>query len=115
MAHPFAGRKGSTFARRVKQEQFVSLIGKCPMCGQPLAPDVFSNPLDHVKPYKLRPDLTFDRENLRIVCGRCHNGTCAAIEAKHAGDAEAIAKAKLSYRPVGLDGYPVRVGGMPNL
>lgn len=103
--HPFAGRKGSAFARHIKQQQFARFNGICPMCGDPLAPDVYSNHLDHIKPHKLRPDLARTASNLRIVCTTCHNGACAAIEARHAGNADAIAAAKLSYAPIGQDGW----------
>lgn len=77
------------------------------MCGGPLHADVKSNHLDHLKPWRLRPDLAKDLGNLRIVCPPCHNGPCAAIEARHWPDADAIAKAKLAYAPVGLDGYRI--------
>lgn len=62
--------------------------------------------VDHVRPLELDPARGMDRTNLLSVCASpCHNGTCAAIEARHAGDADAIERAKRAWRPVGLDGY----------
>lgn len=92
--HPFAGRKGSRFARAVKRDQYVKHNGACPMCDQLLAPDIYSNPLDHIRPYKLRPDLTYDSDNLRILCRTCHERRCSSIEGAHWPDDDMIAAAK---------------------
>ena len=62
--------------------------------------------VDHIRPLALRPDLGLDEGNLWSVCSGCHDRTCTSIEARHAGDADAIAAAKAAWRPVGIDGYP---------
>lgn len=80
----------------------------CRMCGTLLrgkgkqAPEV-----DHIRPAELRPDLFFDPDNLWSLCKQCHGTTAQAIEKRHEGNAEAIAKAKAAHRPVGSDGYPI--------
>lgn len=79
----------------------------CRMCGVLLrgkgktAPEV-----DHIRPAELRPDLFFNADNLWSLCKQCHGTTAQAIEKRHPNNPEAIAKAKMAYRPVGLDGYP---------
>lgn len=81
----------------------------CQMCGVLLRPGKssrYSGVADHTIPAVLRPDLIWNEDNIRSVCRTCHS-VCHSIERRHPGDAEAIAKAKLAYRPVGLDGYPV--------
>ena len=63
--------------------------------------------IDHIRPRSLRPDLALDPDNCWALCRLDHDGPCASIEARHAGDADAIAAAKASWRPVGVDGCPV--------
>lgn len=63
--------------------------------------------IDHIRPYKLRPDLAFDESNLALICKRCHDSICHAIEQRHWPDDAAIAREKAAHRPVGLDGYPI--------
>jgi 5-methylcytosine-specific restriction protein A len=29
--------------------------------------------VDHIQPIRLRPDLAYDPDNLRLLCRRCHN------------------------------------------
>jgi 5-methylcytosine-specific restriction endonuclease McrA len=80
----------------------------CQMCGVVLTQgrrDSRSAVVDHIEPVALSPGRAWDRDNLRAVCKRCH-AVCDSIE-KRSTDAEAIRDAKLAYRPVGLDGYPV--------
>ena len=62
--------------------------------------------IDHIRPRSLRPDLALDDGNCWCVCRGCHDGPCASIEARHPGDADAIAAAKAAWRPVGVDGCP---------
>lgn len=63
--------------------------------------------VDHLEPLELSPGLELDPDNLRAVCRTCH-GVCASIEARYSTAAE-VKAAKLKYRPVGLDGYPIRL------
>lgn len=63
--------------------------------------------VDHIRPISLRPDLTWDMGNCRVVCRQCH-AVCDSIEKRAGGDADEVARAKLAYRAVGLDGYPIR-------
>ena len=113
MQHPFAGAKGSRIRDRFAASLFVAQAGRCSMCGVATGPtlrgtrDKRAAVLDHVRPHKLRPDLQYDENNIALICARCHNGPCAAIEAKHWPDADRIATEKAKYRPVGLDGYRV--------
>jgi hypothetical protein len=82
----------------------------CQMCGVLLSSgkrDHRAAVVDHKRPARLRPDLFLDPANTWAVCKRCHDSVCHAIEVRHGDDAEAIARAKEAYRPVGLDGYPI--------
>lgn len=82
----------------------------CQMCGTWLREGKRHNnaaTADHIIPAELRPDLFYEDTNVQAVCKTCHDRTCQAIEKRHAGNADAIAKAKRAYRPVGLDGYPI--------
>jgi len=63
--------------------------------------------VDHTRPHHLYEAGHFDPGNLRSVCKGCHDGPCRSIEDRYGDDVEAIERAKLAYRPVGLDGYPV--------
>jgi 5-methylcytosine-specific restriction endonuclease McrA len=81
----------------------------CRMCGCLLregrtAPD--SAAVDHIRPAELRPDLFWDEGNLRASCRSCH-AVADSIEKRLGPDADAIARAKMAYRPIGADGYPV--------
>ena len=49
--------------------------------------------VDHLRPWRLRPDLSFEEANLQLICRSCH-AVCHSIEAAHPGDAEIIAQAK---------------------
>ena len=65
--------------------------------------------VDHKIPATLiEIERFYDKANLWAVCKACHDGPCASIEAKHQDNAQAIVTAKEAYRPVGLDGYPIR-------
>ncbi len=66
--------------------------------------------IDHTIPRELAPDLELDESNLKAVCKHCHDVECQAIEKRHKHDASAIEHSKNSYRPIGLDGYPVDIG-----
>lgn len=81
----------------------------CRMCGVALRqgrrrPD--SAVVDHIEPVELSPDLKWDEGNLQSVCRTCH-AVCDSIEKRNTAPAD-IRAAKLAYKPVGLDGYPVR-------
>ncbi|WP_373418417.1 HNH endonuclease [Sagittula sp. MA-2] len=49
--------------------------------------------VDHLRPWRLRPDLAHDLTNLQLICRACH-ATCESIEAAHWPDADMIAAAK---------------------
>ncbi|MEX5600713.1 HNH endonuclease [Pseudophaeobacter sp. C1-32P7] len=49
--------------------------------------------VDHLRPWRLRPDLAFDLSNLQLICRSCH-ATCDSIEKNNWPDAELIAEAK---------------------
>ena len=63
--------------------------------------------VDHVIPRLLAPELALEPDNLWAICKADHDSVCASIERKHTTP-EAIKKAKLAYRPIGIDGYPVK-------
>ncbi len=104
MAHPFATRRGAEFTRRIRERD----LYECQMCGAFLrdgrtTPDAAT--VDHTRPHKLRPDLTWLGDNCRTVCRSCH-AACRSIEARYWPDADRIAAAKLRHRPIGPDGWP---------
>lgn len=97
--------------RRLRLEALERDNWTCRMCGCLLrqgktGPD--SAAVDHLYPVRLRPDLFLELDAIRSVCRSCHS-VCDSIEKRLGDDAEAIAAAKLAYRPIGLDGYPVEV------
>jgi len=104
MAHPFATRKGAAFSLQIKIRDHFT----CQMCGKaPLTDGTSAHNaavVDHVIPYQLRPDMTWDADNLRTVCRQCH-GTCHSIEQRHKGDAEAIGRAKREWRMGSVNVY----------
>ena len=107
--HPFAGRNGSS-KRNALLKQVAERDGwLCRMCKTTLYSGRIagnSAVLDHIKPVRLRPDLSHDPSNLQLVCKRCHDSECKAIEARHPNDADKIARAKARPRRVGIDGWP---------
>lgn len=60
--------------------------------------------VDHLIPHQSDEALLYDMANIWLVCCDCHDQTCQRIENTYEG--EAIRKAKLGYRLIGLDGYP---------
>jgi 5-methylcytosine-specific restriction endonuclease McrA len=97
--HPFAGRKGSA-----KRDQFATTLyaqqgGKCRMCSKPIPPSLRGRSgkraavVDHLRPWKLVPERSYDLTNLQLICRSCH-ALCHGIEDAHAGDAEMIAQVK---------------------
>jgi 5-methylcytosine-specific restriction protein A len=75
---------------------------QCQMCGVSLIQgreDGRSALVDHIIPAKLCPELFYEPTNLQACCRNCHASTCADIEARYAGDADAIAAAKRAIRP----------------
>ncbi|MGB0855149.1 MAG: HNH endonuclease [Pikeienuella sp.] len=98
--------------KKLRLEVLERDLWTCSMCGAALSqgctrPD--SAVVDHTRPHDLDPDGQYDPANLRSVCRSCHDGPCRSIEKRHRPDVSAIERAKLSYRAVGLDGYPVAV------
>ncbi len=97
--HPFAGRAGSRLRDGLAVELVARQGGRCRMCG--CSVDVSlrgkSSPhaavVDHLVPWRLRPDAARDLENLQLICRRCH-AVCDSIEGRLWPDAEAIAEAK---------------------
>ncbi|UWR77937.1 HNH endonuclease [Phaeobacter inhibens] len=98
--HPFSGRNGSAARDRLASVLYAQQGGKCRMCSRPIPPSLRGKTgkraavVDHLRPWRLRPDLAFELTNLGLVCAGCHFTHCASIEAAHAGDAELIAQAK---------------------
>lgn len=98
-AHPFAGRAGSAKRDAHAIALYAEQDGKCRMCSAPIPPSLRGRTgkraavVDHKRPWRLRPDLSFERNNLQIVCRACH-ATCESIEAAHWPDADLIAEAK---------------------
>ena len=107
MSHPFAS--GSAKVRHFRQ-QVLSRDGyQCRVCAALLTSGTSHERaavVDHIRPHKLRPDLTWDEANCWAVCRGWH-AELLGIERKLAPDAEAIAAAKLARRGVGLDGWPI--------
>ena len=66
--------------------------------------------IDHTIPRELAPERALDESNLKAICRHCHDVECQAIEKRHKHDASAIAQSKSIYLPIGLDGYPVKIG-----
>lgn len=105
--HPFSTSKGRAFRNRI----LIRDLFTCQMCNVIVRDgrkSARAAVVDHLRPVELRPDLAMDPDNCRTVCKRCHDTTCAHIEAKHAGNEEAIESAKKAYRAIGLDGYPIK-------
>ncbi|MBY6120248.1 HNH endonuclease [Mameliella alba] len=75
--------------------------GLCRMCRIGLDPTLRgrsssrSAVVDHLRPWRLRPDLVDDPANLQLICRGCH-AKCDAIEKRLWPDADAIAAEKLS-------------------
>ncbi len=75
---------------------------RCQMCGVTLTQgrdDDRAALVDHIMPAKLCPDLFYEPSNLQACCRNCHASTCADVEARYVGDADAIAAAKRAVRP----------------
>lgn len=84
----------------------------CQMCGV-LLTEGKTRPtdavVDHKTPHRGDAALFWDSGNLWSVCKWDHDTTCAAIEARTSQ--ERVRAAKDAHRPVGLDGYPIRLNG----
>lgn len=107
MPHWFSTSEGKAFRNAI----ILRDRHQCKMCGVIVAAGrraMNSAVVDHIKPVALRPDLERDESNCRTVCKRCH-AVCNSIEARHKGNGEKIMAEKMKYRPVGLDGYPVKI------
>ena len=70
--------------------------------------------VDHIVPISIDPSRKLDPTNLWSVSKRIHDQVCASIESRHK-TAEDITRAKLSYREVGLDGYPAQPRRSPEI
>ena len=107
--HPFAGRKGAKQRDAFKAALYLSQEARCKMCGEPLGAELTGKDchVDHIRPWRLRPDLAYALDNLQLVCPACHNGTCAAIEDRFEGDADRIAEAKAQNTFIGADGWRI--------
>ena len=57
---------------KLLREKVIEHYGcKCMRCGK--VPKTTSQVnVDHIKPRKYYPELTFDFENLQVLCGRCN-------------------------------------------
>lgn len=97
--HPFAGRKGSAARDRYAATLYAEQAGLCRMCSQPVSPTLRGRSgerdavVDHIRPWRLRPDLKYDPANMALVCRLCH-ARCDGIEKRCWPDAERIAAEK---------------------
>ena len=109
MAHFFTTKRGKALRQSVLRRD----LFKCQMCGV-IVTDGRSHKraanVDHIEPIALAPHRVDDETNCRTVCRSCH-AICDSIEKRAQGDLQRIVREKLSYRPVGLDGYPVARSG----
>ena len=98
--HPFSGAGGSALRDRFAADLFAAQLGKCALCQSPIPPSLrgrrgkSSAVVDHIRPWRLRPDLARDQSNLWLVCYSCHATTCQQIEAAFGSDDDMIAEAK---------------------
>ena len=86
----------------VRADILVRDLYRCQMCGTILTQgrdDDRAALVDHIIPAKLCPELFYEPTNLQACCRLCHATTCADIEARYAGDADAIAAAKRAVSP----------------
>lgn len=65
----------------------------CGICGKPILHNE-RTVVDHIQPYKLRPDLAYDQANLRVVHHGCNSGHAAKYKAK-------------DIPQIGVDGYAI--------
>lgn len=79
--------------------------GRSDKTGSILRPAV----IDHLAPHNGQADLFWDPDNLWAISADMHDTVCQAIEARLTG--EAVRAAKIAYRMVGIDGYPVKPAG----
>lgn len=97
--HPFAGRRGSAKRDVFALQLYAQQGGLCRMCAIALPPGLRgrsgqrSAVVDHLRPWRLRPDLSFEVSNLQLICRACH-ATCDSIERSNWPDADLIAEAK---------------------
>ena len=61
-----------------KSQQFRRLHPLCAEC-ELIGLVVPSKMVDHIKPYRERPDLALDDDNLRALCWPCHNRVGAKV------------------------------------
>lgn len=66
--------------------------------------------VDHLIPHDGDEALFFDADNLWAVSADIHDTVCQSIESR-AISPEAMRAAKIGYRHVGLDGYPMQPKG----
>jgi 5-methylcytosine-specific restriction endonuclease McrA len=116
MQHPFAGRAGRARRDAFAIGLYVEQGGKCRMCGVSLQPSLRgkisarSAVVDHVRPWRLEPWLSYEQSNMQLICRACH-AVCDSIEKRMTPDAAAIERAKRAHNPVGLDGYRAKGRG----
>jgi hypothetical protein len=114
MLRPGKNPHASLYASKAFRALRLSIIardkGKCRMCAA-IVTDGRKAPnaavIDHMQPHNGDLARFWDRDNMWLVCKRCHDGPCQAYERK-GGD---VRSAKMSHKVVGLDGYPVTGGG----
>ena len=61
-----------------KSQQFRLVHPLCAEC-EKIGLVVQAKMVDHIKPYRERPDLAFDDDNLRALCWPCHNRVGAKV------------------------------------
>lgn len=64
--------------------------------------------VDHLIPHDGDEALFFDADNLWAVSADMHDTVCQSIEGRKGIPPEAVRAAKIGYRHVGLDGYPMQ-------
>lgn len=73
-----------------KSEEFRVARPLCDECER-IGLVVPSTMVDHIVPYRERPDLGLDDTNLRALCWQCHNRIGKKIREKDGGTAERVA------------------------
>lgn len=92
-AHPFSTRRGA----KIRDSIVIRDACTCQLCGVIVRGGRSSGRsavVDHTRPWRLRPDLKFEEENLKTLCRDCH-AVFRAIEDRLWPNAEAIAAEKL--------------------
>jgi 5-methylcytosine-specific restriction endonuclease McrA len=99
MQHPFSGRKGSAQRDQFATTLYAQQDGCCRMCQKPIPASLRGRSgkraavIDHIIPWRMRPDLSYELSNLQLICRGCHP-ICESIEDQNWGNADLIREAK---------------------